>query len=325
MPEILPPFWHPVCSKGFILDWDGVLADTRLDFQGIRDRYFGGRRVPLIESDHLLTPEQRENLEKDLYDLEMEGASRAIPVEGAHELLEWLDSEQIPRAVVSRNCMDSIRKAARKCDIRLPEHVFSRDEGPLKPDPEALWAAAEAIGVPEDQCVVVGDFLYDLYGARRAGMRAVLVERHEKEWLRWTDAGFKRLPDLVESLRKPKPLVPWEYKDLARTRGSEWLQKAWKLEVRLSGEQPEAFHIALRAAGLGVGCIVVSPYERISLEQWNETPFLPREWTGRLLIEGLARFLGERFPQIRIRSGKEGLALPARPEETDRFLAGVIR
>lgn len=324
MPDIRPPFWHPVCSKGFILDWDGVLADTRLDFQDIRDRYFGGRRVPLIESDHLLTPEQKVKLEKDLYDLEMEGASRAVPVPGAHELLEWLDKKAIPWAVVSRNCMDSIKEAARRCDIPLPEHVFSRDEGPLKPDPEALWAAAEALGVSSGECVVVGDFLYDLYGARRAGMRAVLVERHEEEWLRWADAGFERLTDLVASLGMPEPLIPWEYRNLVQSRGEEWLKKAWKLEVCISGEEPEAFHVALRAASLGVGCLVVPPYERISLEQWDATPFLSRDWTGRFLMEGLGRFLGERYPQIEIRPGKEGFALPGRPEETDGFLAGVI-
>ncbi len=324
MTGIHPPFWHPVLSKGFILDWDGVLADTKLDFQRIRDRYFGGRRVPLIESDHLLTPEQKKDLEKDLYDLEMEGASRALPVPGAHELLQWLDERHIPRAVVSRNCMDSIKEAARQCDITLPEHVISRDEGPLKPDPEALWAAAEAMGVPGGECVVVGDFLYDLYGARRAGMRAVLVQRKEEEWLRWTDASFDRLTDFVQSLREPAPVLPWEYQNLGVTRGREWIRKAWELEVYLSGDQAEAFHIALRAAELGVGCIIVSPYERISLEQWTVTPFLPRDWTGRFLLEGLDRLLGERFPQLEVRSGKDGLPLPGRPEEIADFLAGVM-
>ncbi len=34
MSVILPPFWHPACKKAFILDWDGVLADTKLDYLG---------------------------------------------------------------------------------------------------------------------------------------------------------------------------------------------------------------------------------------------------------------------------------------------------
>lgn len=324
MHGIGPPYWHPVLSRGFILDWDGVLAETKLDFQGIREKYFGGRRVPLIESDHLLTPEQKNLLEKDLYDLEMEGASRAFPVPGAHELLDWLDRRGVPWAVVSRNCLDAIREAARNCAIRLPDAVFSRDEGPLKPDPAALWAAAHAIGVPRGECAVVGDFLYDLYGARRAGMRAVLVQRQEQEWLRWTDVAFERLMDLVESLREPEPFVPWEYHGLEAEKGRGWLDKAWRLEAGLSGEEREAFPVALRAAGLGIGCFVIPPYARVSIEHWTRAPFLSREWTGRPLGEALGQLLGERFPQVVVRSGKGGFPLPDRADEVGAVLAGAV-
>ncbi len=49
MNKIQPPHWHPVQCAGFILDWDGVLADTKLDFSEIRSKYFQGRPVPLLE------------------------------------------------------------------------------------------------------------------------------------------------------------------------------------------------------------------------------------------------------------------------------------
>ena len=54
--EIKEPFWHPARMDGFILDWDGVLANTRLDFQPVRDKYFGGQIVPLIERAAELPP-----------------------------------------------------------------------------------------------------------------------------------------------------------------------------------------------------------------------------------------------------------------------------
>ena len=135
---IAPPFWHPSVARGFILDWDGVLADTKLDFAPIRAKYFKGERVPLVEAADMLEESRREDLERDLYELEMEGARGAEPVQGAHELLEWLRMWKIPWAVVSRNCRDSIFEAAKRCSIELPETVMSRDEGPLKPDPQAL-------------------------------------------------------------------------------------------------------------------------------------------------------------------------------------------
>ncbi|HCD71703.1 MAG TPA: HAD family hydrolase, partial [Thermovirga lienii] len=66
MPFIFPPFWHPAQAGGFILDWDGVLANTKLNFQRIRDKYFNGRLVPLLESGRLLEEKKRLELERDL-------------------------------------------------------------------------------------------------------------------------------------------------------------------------------------------------------------------------------------------------------------------
>ncbi|MHA1732477.1 MAG: HAD family hydrolase [Promethearchaeota archaeon] len=44
-----------------------------------------------------------------------------------------------------------------------------------KPDPEMILASAKAIGVPADECVVVGDSIYDLQAGKRAGARTVAV------------------------------------------------------------------------------------------------------------------------------------------------------
>ena len=71
---VKPPFWHPAFSAGFILDWDGVLAETRLDLAPIRAKYFDGRFVPLFEAVETLPPSLGEQLKKDIYDVEMAGA-----------------------------------------------------------------------------------------------------------------------------------------------------------------------------------------------------------------------------------------------------------
>ena len=78
---------------------------------------------------------------------------------------------------------------------RLHERVFSRDgvldliDGAVysseidwtKPHPEAFRAAMAAVGVGDPaECVFVGDRPYDdVYGAQRAGMRAVLIPHSE--------------------------------------------------------------------------------------------------------------------------------------------------
>ena len=309
---VAAPFWHPSMARGFILDWDGVLADTKLDFGPIRAKYFKGERVPLVEAADMLERDRRADLERELYELEMEGARKATPVQGAHELLEWLEMCKVPWAVVSRNCRDSIFEAAKRSGITLPGVVLSRDEGPLKPDPQALWSAAGAIGVEPSLCLMVGDFIYDLYGARRAGMRAVLVERCNPDWERWADASYGHLADLVASLGAPEPLVPWEYRELERERGRGWLERAWEIEAALPETSPEILSVALAAAGLGVGGLRVDSKAKLSLEQWEETPFLPLSLVDRPLLSVLAQVLGERYPQVMISRDGALLELPPR-------------
>jgi len=94
--NIKPPFWHPSASKGFIIDWDGVIADTKLDFSGLRERYYGGRKAMLLEEACTLSPEDQISFMKDLCDLEIESARRAEPIPGAFELIDRLRSEGIP-------------------------------------------------------------------------------------------------------------------------------------------------------------------------------------------------------------------------------------
>ncbi|MDO9508701.1 MAG: HAD-IA family hydrolase [Thermovirgaceae bacterium] len=318
--SIPPPFWHPSLAHGFILDWDGVLADTKLDFAPIRAKYFNGERLPLVEAADRLEPSEREALERDLYDLEMEGARRATPVEGAHDLLEWLKRSRIPWAVVSRNCRDSICEAAKRCGIELPPTVLSRDEGPLKPDPQALWAAAGALGIEPGRCVMIGDFVYDLYGAKRAGMRAVLVERVVPEWQRWADLSFERLEELVRSLTCPEAFVPGEYRELVVKKGRDWLERAWALDVALPESVPGVFRIALEAARLGVGSVRVPESARLSLEQWDDAPFLSISMVDRPLGDSLAQVIRERFPQVSFSGDGSRRTLPDDPSRVEEVL-----
>ena len=324
MVHIEAPFWNPACMNAYILDWDGVLADTSLDFGPIRKRYFNGARVPLVEGGRGLPPDLRKALEKDLYDLEMEGAARARPVDGAHELLEWLKKTGIPWAVVSRNCLDSIREAASRCSISLPDLLFTRDGGPLKPDPRALLGAARALGAAPGRCVMIGDFLYDILGARRAGMRAVLVERVEPEWLQWVDASYPTMKEFVDSICDPQPLAPWEYLDLAATRGEEWLKKVWKIKIALPETACNVLELALGAASLGVGAISV-PGVPLSLEQWLEARFLPVSRVDVPLPEVAMELLRERYPQVMVMEGSQGEILPQQPQELEPFLEALVR
>lgn len=324
---IKAPFWHPAVMSGFLLDWDGVLAETKLNFSGIRERYYGGRPVPLLEAAELLSDEERASMMSDLRELEMAGAENAVPVNGAVELLQFLDSREMPYAIVSRNCMDSIKLAAEKTGIKLPEHVFGRDNCEwLKPDPRMLVNAANAIGVPVGQCVLAGDYLYDLQGARRAGMRAVLVQRPEHEWYAWCDADYPTLSSFVTALRTPEPLIPWEYGEITSKKGVKWLSRVFEMTMALpESTSPTLDCWLLRTAALGVGTISIPGEAVFGPEEWKHNPSFPISTMGISLAQAAAELLKSRYPMVQVvTDAEDGVKAPRNSLDLMRFIERKI-
>ena len=325
---IAPPFWHPAVKGAFILDWDGVLADTKLDFSALRQRYFGGRIVPLIEAAETFPPPVREEIRDEVRRVEMEGADRAAPVPGAHEFIAWLRDCGKPWAVVSRNCRDSILLAAERCGIELPPVLLSREDPAVKPEPEALFLAAERLGVAPDDCVMVGDFIYDMLGARRAAVRCVLAGRDNVEWGGLADAAYPTLRGFLAALKTPSPLVPWEYRSLAAERGEDYLRavnrRLWILP------EAGALRQALRLARRGAVYLSVPKDARLRMEDWEDSSLPPR-LIDRPLPEVLREVLVPRWPCVRVLTETD--PVPARlspvtvPDlsdaDPDAFLSGM--
>ena len=313
-----PPFWHPARQGAFILDWDGVLAETSLDFRPIFKKYFGGKRVMLLEALPSLEPSRRKEIEQELIDLEMEGARKAHPVPGAQRLLAFLEERGLPWAVVSRNCEAAVRFAAETTGIALPEHTFTRDQEPVKPDPRALWNAASALGVAPERCVMVGDFLYDLMGARRGRMRAVLVQRDEPSWLSWADLAFVTLEEFVDFLSNDEPACPWEYRHI---HSSSELQRRWNYSFALPEDAENPGLLAFGAANWGCSALGVSSEEHLSPAQWMSWHGLEASFLGKPLVEALEASLRSRFPFLVLRQPSErDRTLPRKVEELPAFL-----
>lgn len=295
--NIAPPFWHPVQAQAFILDWDGVLANTQLDFKPLRAKYFGGEIVPLIEAADSLSPELSKEVKAAIRKIEMEGAEQATPMPGAHSLIQWLNSKGKPWAVVSRNCLESILLAAEKCDVELPPVLLSREDPHVKPNPEALALAARKLGVPLERCLMVGDFIYDILGARRAGIRAVLVENTEAYWKNLADVAYPTVTEFVNSLLMPEPFVPWEYHDLVQNFGQDYLAGVSKNIYHLPAQQ--CFRIATELAALGIQRIIINPGLKINLEDWKSF-LLPPQAIDMPLLPLLQNLLNSRWPQLTI-------------------------
>jgi HAD superfamily hydrolase (TIGR01509 family) len=96
-------------------------------------------------------------------------ASEIRPLPGARELLDYLSKNGVPWAVATSGRLESARPTLEALGIPPAVPVITRDQvAHAKPDPDLFLAAAERLGIPIGDSVVVGDSVWDLLAARRA-------------------------------------------------------------------------------------------------------------------------------------------------------------
>ena len=91
------------------------------------------------------------------------------PLPGARELLAHLTEAGVPWAIATSGRGDSARPALEVLGLGPDVPVITRDMvAYAKPDPDLFLAAADRLGVPITDSIVVGDSVWDLLAARRA-------------------------------------------------------------------------------------------------------------------------------------------------------------
>jgi HAD superfamily hydrolase (TIGR01509 family) len=91
------------------------------------------------------------------------------PLPGARDLLAYLSEMKVPHAIATSGHIESAQHTLKILDVRPEVPIITRDQvAHAKPDPDLFLAAAEKLGHPISQCVVVGDSVWDLLAARRA-------------------------------------------------------------------------------------------------------------------------------------------------------------
>lgn len=92
---------------------------------------------------------------------------RALP--GAPELLAYLTKAGVPWAIATSGRFESARLSLHLLGVDDDVPMVTRDMvRHAKPDPDLFLAAAEKLGVPIEDSVVIGDSIWDLLAARRA-------------------------------------------------------------------------------------------------------------------------------------------------------------
>jgi HAD superfamily hydrolase (TIGR01509 family) len=159
-----------------VLAWHEALEDLGLSLAVWRIHrrigMSGGLLVQALgrEIGQRLTSEQAQELQKRHAAAYERYQSAIQPLPGARELLQQLSRDNIPYAIATSGRPEGARSALERLGVRPEIPVITRQEVQrAKPDPDLFLAAAQRLNVPVTRAMVVGDSVWDLLAARRAG------------------------------------------------------------------------------------------------------------------------------------------------------------
>jgi HAD superfamily hydrolase (TIGR01509 family) len=177
-------------SPAFLFDLDGTLVDSvyqhvlawrdALEEAGMplavwrihrRIGMSGGLFVNALarETGRELPPEAVARVQQSHAEAFRRYSSQVRPLPGARELLAYLARERVPHAIATSGYRESAGATVQLLGVAPGVPVITRDQvARAKPDPDLFLAAAQALGLPIENTVVVGDSIWDLLAARRA-------------------------------------------------------------------------------------------------------------------------------------------------------------
>jgi HAD superfamily hydrolase (TIGR01509 family) len=181
--------------RAFIFDLDGTLVDTvyphvlalqqALAEAGLeipawvvhrRIGMSGGlsARALARESGRTLTTSELDRLQRRHGELYHALLPERRPLPGALALVRWLRDQDVPFGIATSGRRPDIDISLAALDLPADLVVVSRaDVLRAKPEPDLFLACQERMGVRAEEVYVVGDSVWDLLAARRAGMLGV--------------------------------------------------------------------------------------------------------------------------------------------------------
>jgi HAD superfamily hydrolase (TIGR01509 family) len=117
-----------------------------------------------------VTPEQAKKLQENHAAAYERYQATVQPLPGARELLQELNRAKVPYAIATSGRLEGARSALERLGVGSEIPVITRQQVQrAKPDPDLFLAAAQQLNIPIARAMVVGDSVWDLLAARRAG------------------------------------------------------------------------------------------------------------------------------------------------------------
>lgn len=181
--------------KAFIFDLDGTLVDTvyahifawqrtfaEAEMQiegwwihrhiGMSGKLFA--RAAGRELGRDLNPQEVEKLEARHGELYTQILPKRWPLPGAVDLLHSLSSDKILYGIATSGNSSEIEPSLSVLELSKDVIIIEpKDVAQAKPEPDLFLVCQERLGVRPEECYVVGDAVWDLLAARRAGMLGI--------------------------------------------------------------------------------------------------------------------------------------------------------
>jgi HAD superfamily hydrolase (TIGR01549 family) len=101
-------------------------------------------------------------------------APTCSPLPGAQDLLTYLRKSKIPHGIATSGKRAEIKSALKALSLNKSTLVVDGDMvQQVKPEPDLLLLCRQKLKVKREDCLVVGDAVWDIHAARRAGILSV--------------------------------------------------------------------------------------------------------------------------------------------------------
>jgi len=181
--------------KAFIFDLDGTLVDTvyahifawqkalveaGMAIEGWRIHrkigMSGGlfTRAVARELGREISPAEEESLQRRHGEIFIELLPERRPLPGAVDLIRFLYSNKILFGIATSGRRPEVNASLEVLGIRDETVIVERSAvARAKPEPDLFLVCQQRLGVEVNECYVVGDAVWDLLAARRAGMLSI--------------------------------------------------------------------------------------------------------------------------------------------------------
>lgn len=188
------PIDASVPAVGLVFDLDGTLVDSAyqhalawqqaLQMENLhiplwrihrRVGMSGGLLTELLLRllDRQITPERLERLQQYHAQAYLRLQETVRPLPGALELLESLRAAGIDWLIATSGRLQSAEHDLKLLRVQGDAVITRDDVHHAKPDPDVFLLAARRLNAPPASLIVVGDSVWDMLGARLAGMLGV--------------------------------------------------------------------------------------------------------------------------------------------------------